>query len=382
MGFGVVAWKTPGTLVLASSALVCAVLGSIHAFSVFLEPLENAFDLNRSTVSLTYSFALVALTLAVLIGPKFYAAVCPGHFLVAVGVIGAFGAVLAGLSNGIVGVWIGYSACFGIANGMGYGFALQYAARANPSRPGVAMGIVTAAYAFGAALWPAIFVTALDIGDFFAAMALLAIALLLASVVAGRIVTRSGLVYKKSSQGDKTALPSAFVVTRFWLAYGAGVATGLMAIGHAAGFADLAGITPWLAPAVLAICNLFGSLVGGHLVDRFSHRMILSTLPMISIVALMNLAFYSSQTLLALGALGFAYGGTIAVYPAVIAKQFPGDAGPRVYGQVFTAWGMAGLIAPWVAGLLFDQSQNYSSALWIATALAVFSAGIAGRAIR
>ena len=376
------AWKTPGLRVLASAALVCAVLGSIHAFSVFLEPLEAAFELNRSTVSLTYSFALVALTLAVLVGPRFYSVVPPGRLFVLVGMLGGGGAVCAGLSNGIFGIWIGYSACFGIANGMGYGFALQFAARANPSRPGMAMGVVTAAYALGAALSPVIFVKALEAGGFFAAMALLAGALLLAAVSAGRIVARTGLAYGTPVKTAYTSIPSAVAIARIWLAYGAGVATGLMAIGHAAGFAELAGITPWLAPAVLAMCNLFGSLLGGHFVDRFSHRLILSTLPIISIAALVSLAVLPSQTLLALGALGFAYGATIAAYPAVIAKQFPGDAGPRVYGRVFTAWGTAGLVAPWAAGLLYDQHQSYVSALWIAMVLAVISAGMAARAFR
>lgn len=94
------------------------------------------------------------------------------------------------------------------------------------------------------------------------------------------------------------------------------------------------------------------------------------------------LALTPSLTLVALGVLGFAYGGTIAAYPAVIAKRFPGDAGPRIYGRVFTAWGAAGLFAPWAAGMLFDQSQDYTSALWVAMATAVISAAMAGRAIR
>ena len=58
-----------GHLVLIATALVAAVLGSIHAFSVFLAPLEATFGLSRATVSLTYSLALVALTLVVTIGP-------------------------------------------------------------------------------------------------------------------------------------------------------------------------------------------------------------------------------------------------------------------------------------------------------------------------
>lgn len=47
---------------------------------------------------------------------------------------------------------------------------------------------------------------------------------------------------------------------------------------------------------------------------------------------------------------GFAYGGIIATYPAAIAILFPGEDGPLAYGRIFTAWGTAGLLAPWLAG--------------------------------
>jgi hypothetical protein len=55
-------------LTLPASMLVTFVLGSVHAFSVFIVPLETRLQLPRSEISLIYSFALVALTLAVLLG--------------------------------------------------------------------------------------------------------------------------------------------------------------------------------------------------------------------------------------------------------------------------------------------------------------------------
>jgi hypothetical protein len=59
--------------VVLSAAILAMVLGSVHAFSVFLEPLEAQFNASRTSVSLTYSFALVTLTIAVLWGHNLYA---------------------------------------------------------------------------------------------------------------------------------------------------------------------------------------------------------------------------------------------------------------------------------------------------------------------
>ena len=86
--------------------------------------------------------------------------------------------------------------------------------------------------------------------------------------------------------------------------------------------------------------------------DLSSH--ILTTLPVIGATALLALAVLPEQTLVLLGVVGFAYGGTIATYPAAIANLFPGEDGPRAYGRVFTAWGAAGLVAPWLAGQIYD----------------------------
>ena len=48
----------PGRKVLLAASLVSMVLGSIHGFSVFLDPIEARFDTSRATASLIYSFSL------------------------------------------------------------------------------------------------------------------------------------------------------------------------------------------------------------------------------------------------------------------------------------------------------------------------------------
>jgi hypothetical protein len=45
-----------------------------------------------------------------------------------------------------------------------------------------------------------------------------------------------------------------------------------------------------------------------------------------------------------------------------------------MYGLVFTAWGLAGLGAPWLAGVLFDAGGGYGPALIIAAGAALASA--------
>ena len=86
-----------GLVVLLAASLLSCVLGSVHAFSVFLVPLEAQFDAARSSVSLIYSFALITLTLAVLAGHRVFAGRRAAPFVLIVSVLAALGLV-AGLS--------------------------------------------------------------------------------------------------------------------------------------------------------------------------------------------------------------------------------------------------------------------------------------------
>jgi len=99
-------------------------------------------------------------------------------------------------------------------------------------------------------------------------------------------------------------------------------------------------------------------------------------LAVITTCALISLVVFGrlGGLLISLSVIGFAYGGTIAAYPAAIAKLFGIKDSARIYGRVFTAWGCAGLLGPWFAGFLFDISRDYQLALIIAATFGLVSA--------
>ncbi|MEM1297786.1 MAG: MFS transporter [Pseudomonadota bacterium] len=360
---------------------MCLVLGSIHAFSVFLEPLESRFGTSRATASLAYSFALVALTAVVLLGPRIYGRFSASVLMAVSAAVAALGAIVAALAPSMIGVWVGYSLLFGAANGLGYGYGLQLAAHANPGREGLAMGIVTAAYAVGATLAPAAFLWALGIAGFEGAMGLLAGALVLAGLGAVLCLRGRALNLPISTTDTPHTDVATSRVVRLWVTYGAGVFAGLMIIGHAAEIARASGSTAllWIAPTALAVCNMGGSLIAGALADHVPGRLL-----QVGFVALAGLALVwltmtgvATQVLGAIGVVGFCYGGIIAATPAIIAKAHGMAEGPRLYGRVFTAWGVAGLAGPWLAGLMFDRTGSYEAAIWTAAALSLMSALLA-----
>jgi OFA family oxalate/formate antiporter-like MFS transporter len=369
--------SNPGIVVLAGASIVSAVLGSIHAFSVFLEPLEGQFTATRSAVSLTYSLALLALTISVLLGPRFFGRWSAASIVLFACALAACGALLAGMAGSLAFVWLGYSLIFGLANGLGYGFGLQIAAQFNPGREGLAMGVVTAAYALGAVLSPALFSQLVEVGGFASAMFSLAAALIGAGVLSAILMKTVDARFRVEIHQSGALSVPVRIQRLLWLGYFGAVLAGLMVIGHAAGIgASLRpGTAVWLAPAIIAASNLLGSLIGGRLADWVRPGILLATLAVLTTLAVAGIAAFGhiGGLMAGLGVVGFAYGGTIAAYPAAIAKLFGMRDSARIYGRIFTAWGCAGLIGPWFAGVLFDWSGGYQLALLAAAAFGLIS---------
>ena len=372
--------RPQGTWVTLASMVLASVLGSVHAFSVFLEPMENYFQTSRSQVSLTYSFALLSLTVGVLLGHRFYSLLRPASFSIAVCGLALIGTLIAASATHIIIVWLGYSLLFGLANGLGYGFALQISAQSNLENKGFVMGLVTASYALGSVLspWPLAFVLN-NFGLMWAMLSLTLALFVIMPVVSGLLYWSRAQLHVSPPDHKHSPRVNQHVIFFFWLAYGLAVMAGLMAIGHATAIADQAGLNGQLvliAPSVLALFSMSGSLLGGWMADRVSFKVTLTVLPLLSALSLALLALFlvDISVLFGLGVTGFTYGAIISIYPAAIATHFGAVEGVRIYGKVFIAWGIAGFVGPWLAGSLYDLNGDYRLALIIASIAGLGSA--------
>lgn len=366
---------------LAAATLLTGSLGSIHAFSVFIAPLETIYGTSRESVSLVYSFALLSLTAAVLGSHRVFRLANPAPLVLAIGLCAAGGLMLPLWVDGLLSVQIGYGVIFGFSNGLGYALALQMAARAIPAKASTAMGAITAVYALGAMLFAQLFQWVVAQGGFQAALTVIAIIMLLVGLFGAAAARLSRVTLASPGQDAPPASTagSGKLTALLWLGYGSGCLAGLMAIGHAAGIVQsLGGRGALLTTGVtlIAVGNAAGGFGAGYLADRFSVRGLLAACSLVSAATLMALAFTADPrlVLLWLAAVGVCYGAIIALYPAVTITYFGVQRMAKIYGRIFTAWGLAGLMGPWIAGWLYDQSSSYRIAAILAASAAVVSA--------
>ena len=367
----------PPTRSLVGCVLLSGVLGSIHAYSLFIESFESDLGVGRGEAGAPYSVALASLTVVVLVSHLLFRLV-PGPLVVLIASGGAaIGLLLAASANSLAGVVLGYGVLFGAFNGLGYAFSLQRASESNPDRRGFALGLVTAAYALGGAS------TALVLDKQVAASGATSGLRWLALAIAATGIVTSVLLTNNDSpvRGSPARLSSANlrILAPLWTAYLLAVLAGLMALGHAAAIVDDAGGPGGAAVVAAGLASASGGLWVALVADRTATDRLLRLLPLGSAVVLVIAAVVSHGVVLmvAVAGIAFTYGALIAIYPLAVAQRFGQDGYSRAYGRVFTAWGTAGLVGPVGAGHLFEVTGSYRIPMLMAAVAAIGSSVVA-----
>jgi hypothetical protein len=370
-----------------AAGILMAALGVFHAWSVLVEPLQDELGLSRSAVSAVYALATVVFAASLLAEPATHRRA--GAVVVATGsaLLAAAGLALSAVPAAWA-VFAGYGVLFALANGLGYGLAVHVAATLGGRSTGAAAGAMVAAYALGGTvLAPPLSVAARDAG---VAASFLGLAAVMAAVAVAQVVLLrpvAGVVPDPAPRGraEGTRTESDRRFWLLWAAFFGASAAGLVVIGHAAAIVASVGggaAALTLGTALAAGGNGVGRLAAGGLCDRLGVRAVLAGAGVLAAVALLALAALASAPA-AVGALavaGVAYGATAVAVPVGAARYFGPDRATAVFGRIFTAWGVAGLVAPVAAGAAYDAAHDYRGVL-VALGAAAAMAAAAGAAL-
>lgn len=368
-------------LALAAAVLLNFCGGSLYGWSVLVAPLEESLATSRAAVSAVYSVALVGFTLGMFVAAGvFRIARMP---VVALGVCGvmAVGLGLAGFIESYGTLMAGYGVLFGVAAGINYFLCLAAASIALPIRRSIALGLATSAFAVGGLVWPGIVAPLLAAMGPHGTLTIIAAVLLGAALVGALLLALSGAAVPRGGAADEGLFENFFtewprVVIAIWLNFVLLGLGGLMAVSHAAGIAVDYGLPEsetYLGAMLVNLGYIGGALAAGFLSELFTGRRVLIGMAALTAAPLFLLYAVPSATvsLLALACLGVAFGAGTSCYPVTLASYYGVARVPAIYGRVCTAYGVAGLAAPFIAGALHDLKGDYALAILIAAIVGV-----------
>jgi len=397
-------------LIVVGAILIQLALGAIYAWSVFTTRLTDAggaYAFSASQTAWVFSAGLSTFAIVMVVAGRLLPRIGPRPLSLAGGLMLGAGYILGGLFGDVF--WVQLT-CIGIIGGAGIGLAyvvpISVCVKWFPDKKGLITGLAAAGFGFGATIWVKLAgswfggllntTNVFDLPGVQSVFVIYGIALAVLVVLGSSVMVNppegyqpAGWTPPTSTNGDHEGAVEfeahdMLRTPQFYMLWSvfmfAGIA-GLMVIysiklfGIDAleynGIADAGAITG-TAMAWYAIFNGLGRIAWGSISDRIGRR---STIILMSVLQgitmLMTYHVFISfgmvyGFIVAAALIGFNYGGSFALFPAITADYFGNKNVGSNYGWVFTAYGVAGLAGPLLAGYFKDAAQGASQpSVWM-----------------
>jgi MFS family permease len=388
-------------LVVTGAIIIQLALGALYAWSVFTARLTDqagAYAFSASETAWVFSTGLATFAIVMVIAGRILPRSGPRPLSIAGGLLLGAGFVVGGLFGETF--WaqlVGIGLIAGAGIGLAYVVPIAVCVKWFPDKKGLITGLAVAGFGFGATIWVKLagswFGGLLNTTSVFGLPGVQSV-FVIYGIVFFLLVFLGSLVMVNPPEGYRPAgwtPPDAdngkeggvefqardmLRTPQFYMLWScfmfAGVA-GLMVIyciqlfGMDAlafrGVTNSAAVTG-TAMAWYAVFNGLGRIAWGSISDRLGRKrtiVVMSALQGVTMLMTYHvfITFGSVPGFIFVAALiGFNYGGSFALFPAITADYFGNKSVGSNYGWMFTAYGVAGLAGPLLAGYFKDTAQG------------------------
>ncbi|MBC2606752.1 L-lactate MFS transporter [Pelagicoccus albus] len=386
-------------LIAACTVCVHLSIGAVYAYSVYKKPLLESKGWEPTQTAWAFSIAILFLGLsAAFLGPK-VERIGPRKSGMISAVFYGLGLAVAGLGVQIGQLYVfylGYGVIGGIGLGIGYICPVSSLVKWFPDRRGLATGLATMGFGFGALLASLLiqaFITRLGIPQTFY---VLAAGYFVVMMLASQYLEpppegwlpdgyedslKSGKSRQVQDLAQLTSLEALGTVRFYllWSMFFINITCGIAVISVASPMSqEIAGLTPAAAATMVGLMGIFNGLgrIGwasiSDLIGRTMTYVVFFTLQIFAFLILpKTTGVIMFQVVVCL--IVSCYGGGFAVTPAFIGDLFGTKRLSAILGNVLTAWAAAGLVGPLIAAKVRETTGSYEQTLQIFAGLFVFA---------
>jgi len=383
-------------LVVVGALLIQVSLGAIYIYSVFKPSLSSVFPAWTATdLALPSQLVLAFFALSMIFFGRIQDKVGPRRVATLGGVILGAGLIVARFASGLPTFILGFSILGGIGIGAAYVCPIATCVKWFPDKRGLITGLAVAGFGAGGLVFTPVAKSLIASRGVMETFMYLGLIFFVAVVLGAQLMKNPPAGWRPAGWAPPAPAPGAAAVRTdytwqqmlatpqfwlLWLTYFAGCTAGLMVIMNTtnvwlsfpllevarstavvprATYLEIvsAGAT---AVIVVAILNAAGRIAWGRISDSIGRKKTLIIMFVVAGVAMLALNWLSKYPLylLGVGAVGFSFGGFLALYPAVTADYFGTKNVGANYGWMFSAYGAGGLFGPWLAPKLMAVAKS------------------------
>ena len=373
-------------------ALACVLLainfGFRSSLGLFLKPVSETFGYGREVFAFSLALQNLFWGLSQPIAGAFADKFGTSRVIIVGTLFYSLGLYITATADSFMGLHIGAGILIGMGiAGTGLGVILPAMARmVSPEKRAMALGIGTAAGSAGQFLLIPVareFLVAYGWQTALIIMAIGALSMILFSPVFKGDEIKNTTLDNEPSQTLKEALNEASGHIHYWLLIAGFFVCGFQLafiVVHMPSYLADKGFDSSVAAASLSIiglCNIFGSLISGHLSGIYSKKWILTYIYAARsiIIVLFLITPISTFTIYAFSfATGFLWLATVPPTSGLVAQMFGLRFMGTLYGIVFLNHQIGSFTGVWIGGYLFDTTGSYDQVWWWAAIIAAITA--------
>jgi OFA family oxalate/formate antiporter-like MFS transporter len=376
-------------------------LGAVYAWSVFREPLAQAYGgASATAVNTTFSITIFTLGFAAYVGGLWMGRVGPRIVALTAGVLYGLGIFLASFAEGsLVLLYLTYGLIAGAGIGLGYIVPVATLIKWFPDKRGFITGVAVAGFGGGAFVTAFVAKGLVVASGPFGAFAILGIIYLVMVVGAALFMRNPPEGYRPpgwepeeggaggEASGVNYDLGGALKTWQWfalWALLFLNVTAGIAIITEAAPIAQtisgVSAVTAASLVSIISVGNALGRFLWAWLSDAIGRKWVFFVMFLLQAVLLVLLPVVGASFVL-LSILAFVvvscYGGGFGTMPAFSADYFgPANVG-KIYGLMLTAWSFGGVLGPLLISYVIDSTDSYSLAFFILAGIMAASAVVA-----
>ena len=365
-------------------------LGSLYAWSVFVAPLEAEFGWTRTQTSWVFTIAIVTFALSFVLAGRIQDRRGPRICAVIGATLVGLGFILASFTSSLSFLYVAFGFVVGAGNGFGYATPIPVGSKWFPDKRGLVVGLMVAGYGGGSAIFGPVATALISEYGWRPTFRIMGVVLFSMCMLGTLLLKNPPSQYRPAGWSPAAAptertlrdIPTLEMLRMptfyfLWVAFCLGTTAGLMTISQLVPFAQSAGMGAAAAAFAITIGALgstSGRIVSGWLSDVVGRLTTLRIMILISAVAMPALFVWREQAILFyifVAVIYWCFGTQLSVFATTAADFFGTRYLGLNYGLLFTAYGVAGLLGPIIAGRVFDAFDDYQVAFFIAAGLSI-----------